>query len=74
MLWANMTLHGHPDVSGLMSQWYQQLAVDGFLMCSGLGPDTARELRTVYRELGWALPTIDFIDMHDLGEPTGHAR
>jgi malonyl-CoA O-methyltransferase len=43
--------------------------VGGFLMCSGLGPDTARELRRLYRELGWPeLPTIDFIDMHDLGD------
>ena len=37
-------------------------------MCSGLGPDTARELRAVYAALGWPLPTIDFIDMHDLGD------
>lgn len=68
MLWANMTLHAHPDLPQLMSIWHRQLAVDGFLMCSGLGPDTARELREVYRELGWPLPTIDFIDMHDLGD------
>jgi malonyl-CoA O-methyltransferase len=51
-----------------MSAWHGQLAIDGFLMCSGLGPDTARELRTLFRELGWPLPTIDFIDMHDLGD------
>ena len=51
-----------------MAQWHRHLAIDGFLMCSGLGPDTARELRGVYREMGWALPTIDFIDMHDLGD------
>ena len=37
-------------------------------MCSGLGPDTARELRAIYRTMGWSLPTIDFIDMHDLGD------
>jgi len=68
MLWANMSLHAHPGLPALMSQWCQQLAVDGFLMCSGLGPDTARELRAVYQEMGWPLPTIDFIDMHDLGD------
>jgi malonyl-CoA O-methyltransferase len=68
MLWANMSLHAHADLSALMAQWHRQLAVDGFLMCSGLGPDTARELRAVYQDLGWALPTIDFIDMHDLGD------
>lgn len=68
MLWANMSLHTHADLPALMAQWHRQLAVDGFLMCSGLGPDTARELRAVYRALGWPLPTIDFVDMHDLGD------
>jgi malonyl-CoA O-methyltransferase len=68
MLWANMTLHAHADLPALMASWSRQLAVDGFLMCSGLGPDTARELRALYRELGWPLPTIDFIDMHDIGD------
>ncbi|HEX5355878.1 MAG TPA: biotin synthase [Aquabacterium sp.] len=68
MLWANMCLHAHADLAGMMRQWHRQLAVGGFLMCSGLGPDTARELRALYRSLGWDLPTIDFIDMHDLGD------
>ncbi len=68
MLWANMALHGAPDLRALMSTWCRHLAVGGFLMCSGLGPDTARELRGLYRELGWPMPTIDFIDMHDLGD------
>ena len=68
MLWANMTLHGAPDLKALMSTWHRHLCIGGFLMCSGLGPDTARELRALYRELGWPMPTIDFIDMHDLGD------
>lgn len=68
MLWANMCLHAHWDLATMMRQWHRQLAVGGFLMCSGLGPDTARELRAIYRSVGWALPTIDFIDMHDLGD------
>lgn len=68
MLWANMTLHGAPDLKALMGAWHRHLAVGGFLMCSGLGPDSARELRGLYRELGWQVPTIDFIDMHDLGD------
>jgi malonyl-CoA O-methyltransferase len=68
MLWANMTLHASSDLPALMTQWHRLMSTNGFLMCSGLGPDTARELRAVYRELGWPLPTIDFIDMHDLGD------
>ena len=68
MLWANMTLHGASDLKALMGAWHRHLAIGGFLMCSGLGPDTARELRGLYRELGWPAPTIDFVDMHDLGD------
>lgn len=68
MLWANMTLHGAADLPTMMGAWHKHLAVGGFLMCSGLGPDTARELRALYREAGWPLPTVDFIDMHDLGD------
>jgi malonyl-CoA O-methyltransferase len=68
MLWANMTLHATADLPSLMKQWNRHLAINGFLMCSGLGPDTGRELRALYRTLGWPLPTIDFVDMHDLGD------
>ncbi len=73
MLWANMSLHATADVDLLAQQWHAALEVDGFLMCSGLGPDTAQELRAVYAEMGWGLPTVRFIDMHDLGDALGKA-
>lgn len=68
LLWANMALHAQADLAAVMGQWHRSLAVDGFLMCSGLGPDTARELRALYAALGWGAPTVQFIDMHDLGD------
>lgn len=68
LLWANMALHAQPDLDATLKGWHGALAVNGFLMCSGLGPDTARELRALYQSLGWPLPTIQFIDMHDLGD------
>ncbi len=68
LLWANMSLHAQTDLEGTLKAWHAALAVDGFLMCSGLGPDTARELCGLYQQLGWPLPTIQFIDMHDLGD------
>lgn len=68
LVWANMVLHASPSLPTLFEGWHRMLKVDGFVMCSGLGPDTARELRDLYRALGWGLPTIDFIDMHDLGD------
>ena len=51
-----------------MSRWHQALSVDGFVMFSCFGPDTLRELRELYARLGWPAPTIDFVDMHDLGD------
>lgn len=68
MLWSNMSLHMAADPQGLMAQWHQALAVDGFLMFSCLGPDTLKELQTLYKALGWPAPAHDFTDMHDWGD------
>ena len=68
MLWANMALHESADPQALLGQWHQALKVDGFLMFSCLGPDTARELRAIYTELGWPPAGHDLTDMHDWGD------
>ena len=68
MLWANMALHMEADPQALIRRWHAALAVDGFLMFSCLGPDTLRELRAVYQQLGWPPPSHAFTDMHDWGD------
>jgi len=68
MLWANMALHMAADPQALIARWHRALAVDGFLMFSCLGPDTLRELRALYRALGWPAPAHEFTDMHDWGD------
>jgi malonyl-CoA O-methyltransferase len=68
LLWANMMLHAVKDPPALMARWQQALSADGFVMFSCLGPDTLRELRSLYVRLGWPAPTIAFVDMHDLGD------
>ena len=68
LVWANMMLHAVEDPPALMARWQQLLSPDGFVMFSCLGPDTLRELRGLYRRLGWPAPSIDFVDMHDLGD------
>ena len=65
MLWANMALHMVADPQALMAQWHRALAVDGYLMFSCLGPDTAKELRAVYADMGWPPAGHAFTDMHD---------
>ena len=73
MVWANMMLHAEPDPPSLFARWHQALEVDGFVMFSCPGPGTLRELRALYRRLGWPTPTPDFVDMHDLGDMLVHA-
>lgn len=68
MLWANMALHESADPQALLAQWHRALKVGGFLMFSCLGPDTAVELRDVYRQLGWPPAGHDLTDMHDWGD------
>ena len=73
MLWANMALHMSDQPQALLAAWHRALAPDGFLMFSCLGPDTVRELRGVYRALGWAPPAHEFTDMHDWGDMLAQA-
>ena len=73
LVWANMMLHAVKDPPALMDRWQRALAADGFVMFSCFGPDTLRELRELYRRLAWPTPTIDFVDMHDLGDMLLHA-
>ena len=68
MLWANMALHTSADPQALLQQWHQLLAVDGFVMFSCLGPDTLKELQTLYQAQGWTPPAHAFTDMHDWGD------
>ncbi len=68
MLWANMALHEAADPQALLAQWHSALKVNGFLMFSCLGPDTAIELRELYRQLGWPPAGHDLTDMHDWGD------
>jgi malonyl-CoA O-methyltransferase len=68
MLWANMALHMAADPQGLIRKWHSLLEESGFLMFSCLGPDTLRELRTLYTELGWPPASHAFTDMHDWGD------
>ncbi len=73
MLWSNMALHLAADPQDLIAQWHRALSTDGFLMFSCLGPDTLRELRALYADLGWAPAAPEFTDMHDWGDMLVHA-
>ncbi|MFM6985173.1 MAG: biotin synthase [Hydrogenophaga sp.] len=73
MLWANMWLHHEPHPMTLLRHWHGLLGTEGFLMFSCLGPDTLRELRSVYARQDWPLPGHAFTDMHDWGDMLMHS-
>ncbi len=73
MVWANMALHLEAVPAELIARWHRLLKVDGFVMFSCLGPDTAIELRQLYRELGWPPAGQEFTDMHDWGDMLVHS-
>ena len=68
MLWANMGLHESAEPAELLASWHALLKVNGFVMFSCLGPDTARELREAYASMGWPVAGADMTDMHDWGD------
>jgi malonyl-CoA O-methyltransferase len=68
MVWANMALHTEADPAAAVQAWHRLLAVDGFLMFSCLGPDTAIELRQIYEREGWSPAAHPLTDMHDWGD------
>ena len=68
LVWANMLAHHAADPAALMADWHRALAVDGFVMFSGLGPDTLKELRPLYAQQGWPPPAQEFTDLHDWGD------
>ena len=68
MIWANMAMHALARPQTVMAQWLRQLRVQGFVMCSGLGPDSLQELREVYARMGWPEPVHGLTDMHDWGD------
>lgn len=73
LLWANMLLHTQSRPEDMLQQWHQALAVDGFVMFSCLGPDTVKEMRDLYQQLGWPAAGHNLTDMHDWGDMLVHA-
>ncbi len=73
MLWANMALHAAADRHSMIKAWREALTVNGVVMFSTLGPDTTRELRSLYRSQGWGPHAAPLADMHDIGDDLVHA-
>lgn len=65
LVWSNLELQHHSSPEELIKAWERLLKPESLLMFSYLGPDTAKELRTMGC-LDHALPST--WDMHDVGD------
>lgn len=68
MLWANLVLPFSADPAAELLRWREALAPGGLLMFTTYGPDTLRDLHTLYAAMGWPAPQQPFPDMHDVGD------
>lgn len=73
LVWSNMALHAAADPLALMQRWQRMVSPGGLVMFSCLGPDSLRELTSLYAQMQWPAPTLPFVDMHDLGDMLVHA-
>jgi malonyl-CoA O-methyltransferase len=68
LIWSNLALHWHPQPDRVFAEWRRVLKVDGLLMFSCFGPDTFKELRAAFADVGSATSVLPFVDMHDFGD------
>lgn len=68
LVWASLALHASTNLRAQLARWHELLAVDGFLMASGFGPDSFVELRRLYAEAGFGALAPAWVDLHDLGD------
>lgn len=68
MLWANLSLHWHPEPLSVLSAWKQVLDRHGMLMFSCFGPDTLLPLREAFQQVDGYGHVLPFMEMHDLGD------
>ncbi|WDU54919.1 methyltransferase domain-containing protein [Taylorella equigenitalis] len=69
LVWANLSVHCHPNPLSVFSEIRRLLKTEGLLMFSTFGPATFRELRDAIEHAGLKnVQTHPFIDMHDYGD------
>lgn len=68
MVWSNLGLIHQPDAVAVIENWAGALRPDGLLFFSHFGPDTLKEVLTLWRAAGIVVSAPMLLDMHDLGD------
>ena len=73
MVWSNLTMQWCNDLPATFRGLHRVLKVGGLLMFSTFGPDTLKELRSVFHGVDGHTHVNRFIDMHDIGDMLAHS-
>lgn len=68
LVWSHLQLHRQADVASLMRAWRGALGEGGLLLFSTWGPDTVRQLSTLWSAADWGPASQPWVDMHDWGD------
>jgi malonyl-CoA O-methyltransferase len=68
IVWSNLALPWAGDPLAALREFRRVLAPGGLLMFSSYGPDTLKELKSVFAARSTARRVHDFADMHDVGD------
>lgn len=68
LVFANQALHWSSSLSATLAELNRVMRPGGCLMFSTVGPDTFMELKKAWAMVDSYVHTVDFIDMHDLGD------
>jgi malonyl-CoA O-methyltransferase len=68
LLIANLALPWSPEPHRLLADWARVLKPQGTLLCATFGPDSFKELRAAWAEVGGKPVGNGFPDMHHLGD------
>ena len=73
LVWSSLALQWACDLEATLKGFHQVLAPGGLLIFATLGPDTLKELRTVFAAVDDAPHVNRFVDLHDIGDMLIHA-
>jgi malonyl-CoA O-methyltransferase len=68
LVFSHLTLPWCNSLDAVLAEVARVLRPGGLVMFTSLGPDTARELRTLWARLDPAVHVHAFLDMHDVGD------
>lgn len=68
MVWSNLGLVHQANTQQVIENWAGALKPEGLLFFSHFGPDTLKEILTVWRKHDIIVTAPRLLDMHDLGD------